>query len=259
MGLAQLMYSNDFDDSFAPVCEFDTGWDVLPWSYLQQPYMKSWSILLDPTGPIQASEVASGNNGDEFALYGLWGMPPRLAATTGAYNNNYTFGNGSPAGGLMTGGATWNYDGIGGVANTNSIHIWSQAGYNFGSTPSLTTTTVNSSADQVMIAQAGDFDFMWAEDSADQFGLVYGSCVFNTYGCQNHVSAPIARARDNDPLAVGINSLGFFTPNPTMPTGQTIVCFVDGHAKSTAWRSLMGTTMNTGGKTVIKAFWPEGQ
>lgn len=261
MALAQLMYTNDADDLFSPVVEFDNNWNVLPFSYLEQPYMKSWAILLDPTGPTIANgETQSANNGDEFALYGLWGMGPRKADMSGVYPNNYQFGIGSPAGALMTGGQTWLYDGIAGVANTQSLIIWSQYGYNYGSTPSLATTEIANPADQVMIAQTGNYDFMWQEDNADQFGLVYGSCVFNTYGCDNTVSAPMGRARDNDGLTVGFNSLGFFTPNPQMPTGMTIWAGTDGHAKSTPWRTLMGTTVVTGtGQKAIKAFWPLGQ
>src|SRR5580658_2800208 len=57
MALAQIMYSGDFDDSFAPTVQFPTNaagqptGDMYPWSYVQQPYMKSWGILQDPTGP----------------------------------------------------------------------------------------------------------------------------------------------------------------------------------------------------------------
>ena len=259
MGLAQLMYSSDYDDNFSPTVEFDNNWDVLPFSYLQQPYMKSWGILLDPTGPQANNEVSSADGLDAFALYGLWGMPPRQAATNNNFGGNFQFGNGSTPGKAMTGGQTWQYDGIGGVANTNSIHIWSQAGYNYGNTPSLTTTAVSSPADQVMIGQASNYDFLWTECDADQWGLMYASAPANTYGLQNTICAPIARARDNDPLAVGLNSLPFFTNSASLPTGFTITCFTDGHAKSTNWKSLMGATVNTANGKAIKAFWPSGQ
>jgi prepilin-type N-terminal cleavage/methylation domain-containing protein len=266
MGLAQLMYGNDYDDMFSPTVGFDSQWNVLPFSYLEQPYMKSWSILLDPTGPTVANgETTNANNGDQFALYGLWGMPPRQAD----FNNNpswgvdgpdFTFGPHSAAGAAMTGGQTWVYDGIGGVANTTDSVIWAQAGYNEGGEPSLTSTAVASPADEVMIAQAANYDFLWASCSADQFGLVYASGQYNTYGTANVTCSPVARARDNDGASVGFNNLKpFFTPNPAEPTGNTIVCYVDGHAKSVGWRSLMGATIQTGSGTAIKAFWPSGQ
>jgi prepilin-type N-terminal cleavage/methylation domain-containing protein len=270
MGLAQIMYTNDYDDNFSPVVEFQPGsWTAETFAYLQQPYMKSWGILLDPTGPITAAQEAQlAANGQEFALYGLWGMPPEKAATVPTYGGNFQFGNGSPAGAQMTGGQTWVYDGIGGVANTSAPAIWIEAGYTGGynsgtpeSYPSLTTTAVASPADQVMIAQAGNFDFLWSECDADQFGLYFSTAGPNTYGLDNTACAPLARARDNDGLSVGFNTgEPFFTNNPTEPTGLTIACFTDGHAKSTNWRSLMGTTITLGtGQKAIKAFWPEGQ
>lgn len=262
MALAQLMYTNDFDDMISPVVEFDTNWNVLPFSYLQQPYMKNWAILVDPTGPtIGSGETNGANSGDSFALYGLWGMGPRQAAlNTGAYPPHYTFGNHSPAGAAMTNGKTWVYDGIAGVGNTQSLVIWSQYGYNYGGTPSLTTTAIANPADQLMIAQAGNYDFLWQEISADQWGLVYSSCGANTYGCENTAAAPLARARDNDGPAVGWNSGPFFTNNAQEPTGMTIWSATDGHAKSTPWRQLMGATVpaNGGTQIAIKAFWPSG-
>jgi len=258
MGLAQIMYTNDYDDQFSPVVEFETAWAVQPWEYLQQPYMKSWSILLDPTGPdAQAStQTGSATNGQQFALYGMWGMPPRLAATQGNSNLGYTFGQGSAAGKAMTGGQIWHYDGIAGVANAPG-DTFGWAGYQPYNVPSLSTTSVSSPADQVMIGQAPEFDFLWAGDAADQFGLLFGSCTFNLYGCDNVISGLVARANDNDGPTVGFNSLSpFFTPNPAMPTGRTIYCCVDGHAKSSPWRQVMGTTETAGAQTVIKAFWP---
>jgi prepilin-type N-terminal cleavage/methylation domain-containing protein len=259
MGLAQLMYTNDYDDNFSPAVEFETAWAVMPWNYLQQPYMKNWSILLDPTGPLTAqSEASSANNGDEMAIYGLWGMGPRLSATKGVYNLGMTFGQGSPAGAAMTGGKIWKYEGIAGVGNAPGYTMYWMA-YQQQDVASYTTTSVASPSDQVMIAQSSNYDFLWSEDSADQFGLLFGSCPSNSYGCDNVVSAPVARARDNDGPTVGFNTLSpFFTPNPAMPTGMTIWCGADGHAKTTPWRQLMGTTITTSSGTYIKAFWPSG-
>jgi len=263
MGLAQIMYTNDYDDQFAPVVELvSTSWSIEPWSYLQQPYMKSWAILLDPTGPmVGSSETSQGNTGDSMALYGLWGMPPRNATNT----TDYTFGTHSAAGTAMTGGQSWHYDGIAGFAGeTGDAMYWMGYTLNPGAVPtnvpSLSTTAVASPADQVMIAQAGNFDFLWGSSPADTFGLLFGSGAYNAYGTENTVDAPVARARDSDGAAVGFNSQPFFTPNPAMPTGNSIWCGVDGHAKSTNWRSLMGSTITSNsGQINIKSFWPSGQ
>jgi prepilin-type N-terminal cleavage/methylation domain-containing protein len=270
LGLAHLMYSNDYDDAFPLTVEFDKYWQVLPWNYTVQPYMKSWGILLDPTGPSPSGIRGTANLGSDlaqFQVYDEWGMPPRYA-DTGGTANSYVFGAGSPAGAQMTAGQVWEYDGIGGVANYTSLEIWAQAGYQLGSAsnpsagliPSLTTTAVSAPADQVMIAQSATWDFMWAQNTLDQFDLYFSTAPPNLYGLDNTICGPIARARDNDGPTVGFNTLSFGTPNPTLPTGLTISCETDGHAKSVNWRQLVGTTVTTGnGQKAIKAFWPSGQ
>jgi prepilin-type N-terminal cleavage/methylation domain-containing protein len=252
MALGQLMYMNDNDDLFSPTIEYDANWNFLPFSYLQQPYMKSWGVLLDPTGP-----AINLNTSTSFALYGLWGMPPRQAATDGSFSN-YTFGT-STTGAAMTNGQTWVYDGIGGVVNNSAGVIWSAYGYKAGATASLSSSSVAAPADQVMMAQSATCDFMWQQDNADSFDLYWGSAVFNTYGAELVTTAPVARQRDNDGPTVGFYPWPGGTPTKE-PTGLTVWAGVDGHVKATAWRSLMGTLVNTsaGSGKAIKAFWPSG-
>jgi len=282
MSLAQLMYSNDYDDGFAPAVQYpidpQTGscaGTTYPWSYVQQPYMKNWGILQDPTGPnVLLNSGDSGGGYGAFALYGLWGMPPELAANRfGATHANWTFGQ-QAAGKAMTGGQLWYYDGIGGGYNTPNCD-WAGYGYNYGGTPSLTTTAVANPADQVMIAQSGTWDFMWemnpglgdfgnSNDTPDNFDLYYSGCGSNAYGCTSTICAPIARQRDNDGPTVG------FVPWPSgnvaaapLPTGLTVWAGVDGHVKATPWKELMGktipVTVNGVAGQAIKAFWPLGQ
>ncbi|MBS1708530.1 MAG: prepilin-type N-terminal cleavage/methylation domain-containing protein [Armatimonadetes bacterium] len=257
MALAQLMYTGDYDDNFAPVIQFNNAWQEFPFSYVQQPYMKNWGILLDPTGPIPV-DIGTNDSGYNFSIYGLWGMGPRQAATDGSFSN-YTFGT-STTGAAMTNGEVYKYDGIAGVGNYSAGGIWSAYGYKDGSTPSLSTTAVNNPADQVMIAQASNYDFMWQQDNADSFDLYWGWCEANTYGCKLTATAPIARFRDNDGPTVGYYPWpGSLPANAKEPTGMTVWTGTDGHAKASAWRSLMGTTITLGdGSKAIKAFWPNG-
>src|SRR5580698_4325826 len=84
MALGQIMYAGDADDNFSPTVEFPhtvNDGAMYTWSFLQQPYMKSWGVLLDPTGPTETlNNAADGGGGfNVFALYGLWGMPPQRA------------------------------------------------------------------------------------------------------------------------------------------------------------------------------------
>ncbi|MDR3692713.1 MAG: prepilin-type N-terminal cleavage/methylation domain-containing protein [Fimbriimonas sp.] len=263
LALGQLMYAGDNDDFFSPVIQFTAGWECYPWEFVQQPYMKSWSLLLDPTGPNPLDLNSSDENaGDALALYGLWGMAPQKVATNGNYSS-YVFGT-SGVGKLMTNGQKWVYDGIGGIAKPANSYPWSSYGYNVGNTPSLTTTAVASSADQVMLAQSANYDFMWQQDNADSFDLYWGSAIFNTYGAKCVTTAPVARFRDNDATAVGYTTFtgSACSPAPVSePTGITVWAGVDGHVKATNWRQLMGTTISAQGNTqlAIKAFWPSGQ
>jgi len=258
MALGQIMYAGDADDFFSPVVEYDSNWQVLPFTYLQQPYMKSWGVLLDPTGPIPSiQDAADENGGTALSLYGEWGMGPEQVATTGNYSQ-YKFGT-SATGSQMTGGKVWLYDGIGGVANSSGGIIWSAYGYQNGNVASLSTTAVAAPADTVMVAQSGTWDFMWQQDNADSFDLYWGSCVFNTYGCKLVTTAPVARQRDNDGPAVGFYNWPGGTPTQE-PTGLTVWGGVDGHVKATPWRQLMGQTIpvNGGAQQAIKSFWPKG-
>ncbi len=266
--LAQLMYTNDYDDMFSPVIQFDNAWHMFTFTYVQQPYMKNWGILMDPTGPLPKDTDQAGS-GYDLAIYGQWGMPPRQAATDGTFSN-YQFGN-SATGSAMTNGQVYVYDGIAGVGNTpNGVGCgsgqdcsnWAGAGYRGGQTPSLSTTAVGAPADTVMMAQAGTWDFQWQQDNADSFDLYWGDCQYNTYGCNLVTTAPVARFRDGDGPSVGFYPWPGGTPLKE-PTGMTVWGGVDGHAKATNWRSLMGQTIDippvsNSINKAIKAFWPQG-
>src|SRR6185312_13454015 len=61
-GLAEIMYSGDFDDNFILVSAWNTGHDPLcfganncfsSWVWLLQPYEKNGDIANDPTNPTQ--------------------------------------------------------------------------------------------------------------------------------------------------------------------------------------------------------------
>jgi prepilin-type N-terminal cleavage/methylation domain-containing protein len=283
IALAQLMYTNDFDDAFAPVCEFDSNWGVLPFEYSAQPYMKSWALLLDPTGPVNIDQVLDDETGgQDFEIYGLWGMPPERTSTISTSPTDFTMGN-LPMGQIFTGGRLYYYDGIGGVSTppggcqSSSYDNFACWGYVAGNNPSLTTTAIANPADQVMVAQSGEWDFMWemvglsnfgnGNDTPDNFDVMWSTCD-NTYQCDAVICGPIARQRDNDGASVGFfpaYTSGGTNANTAawavqpLPTGLTAWAGTDGHAKSTPWRKLMGTTIPiSGGNLAIKAFWPTG-
>jgi hypothetical protein len=150
-------------------------------------------------------------------------------------------------------------------------------GYVPGGHASLTTTSIANPADQVMVAQSGQWDFMWemvqlsnfgnGNDTPDNFDVMWSTCD-NTYQCDAVICGPIARQRDSDGASVGffpaytagtVNANTAAWAQQPLPTGLTAWAGTDGHAKSTPWPKLMGTTIPiSGGNLAIKAFWPSG-
>lgn len=293
MALAELMYTNDYDDAFTPVVETEKAYSgIYYWTYLLQPYIKNWGIFADPTGPNVLAGSSDNSGGfNAFALYGLWGAPPEridsAIATTAA---DFTFGQ-TPLGKQMTGGQLWYYDGIMGVG-MGGKSWWSTWYYKGGGgsgmsdpqgVPSLTTTSVANPADQVMCAQSGEADFMWENngnggagdffthaDTPDNFDTYFSGCGSNAYGCNATICGPIARQRDTSGPQVGFYPWGPPISGGTagaaqagmtqLPTGLTVWSGTDGHTKATPWRQLMGATIqiNGGANLAIKAFWPTG-
>jgi len=260
MGLAQLMYLNDYDDAFSPISVFpfgDTYAAFQSFSYLQQPYMKNWGIVMDPLGPATL-------NSSNLAIQSQWAMPPERKATNSTNPSDWTMGHG-PYGTVFTSGQLYYYDGIAGVAKDATATDFAGAHYNVGSTPSLTQTAVNSPAEQVMIVTANTFDMEWQFSdwgyTPEFYWLEYwANPALNLYGNDYTICGPMPRVHVHglDAGDAQTDAPGHYQPLPTK--GAIIYCAVDGHAKQVPYASLMGQTVNTtvGGNPVkaIRGFWP---
>ena len=250
IGLAQLMYSNDSDDLFSPVLAFKPDWIMPSFIVLQQPYMKSLDLIIDPLGPAKVTD----NN---FILTSTWGMPPRRDATNGNGGENaFRMGNRWPLSAKFTGGEVWDVDGIGGVSKEPGTWIWAAYAYK-DNAPSLSTTAVARPADQVMISQANHPDYNWPLGCEPLNWFRYwGDPPFNLYGDSNMICAPAGRVGAQG-IEAGIipvsTDRGTIT---TFPKGRNIYVATDGHAKSTPWVQLMSKRAVRGGKTTLDAFWP---
>jgi len=249
IGLAQLMYATDNDDMFSPVFGFQPGWIIPSFIVLQQPYMKSLDLIIDPLGPAKVTD----NN---FILTSTWGMPPRRSASNGYASNGWRMGARWPLSATFTGNQMWDVDGIGGVYKEPGTWIWAAFGYK-DAEPSLTTTAVARPADQVMVAQANHPDFNWALGCEPLNWFRYwGDPPFNLYGDSNMICAPASRVQAQG-IQAGIipvsTDRGTIT---TFPTGRNTYVATDGHAVSTPWKQLMSKRAVRGGLTTLDAFWP---
>jgi len=249
IGLAQLMYATDNDDMFSPVFGFQPGWIIPSFIVLQQPYMKSLDLIIDPLGPAKVTD----NN---FILTSTWGMPPRRSASNGYSSNGWRMGARWPLSATFTGNQMWDVDGIGGVYKESGTWIWAAFGYK-DAEPSLTTTAVARPADQVMVAQANHPDFNWALGCEPLNWFRYwGDPPFNLYGDSNMICAPASRVQAQG-IQAGIIPVSTNRATiTTFPTGRNTYVATDGHAVSTPWKQLMSKRAVRGGLTTLDAFWP---
>ncbi|MFZ4507183.1 MAG: prepilin-type N-terminal cleavage/methylation domain-containing protein [Fimbriimonas sp.] len=251
IGLAQLMYSTDHDDTFSPVAAFKPDWIIPSFLVLQQPYMKSIEVIMDPLGPGKSSD----NN---FVLTSQWAMPPRREATTirDASPNAFRMGWRWPLSQQFTGGELWDYDGIGGASKEPGTWIWAAAYYK-DNAPSLSTTAVARPSDQVMIAQANHHDFLWAQGCEPlNWFRFWGDPPFNLYGDNNMTCGPAARIRASG-IEAGIVPVSTDRATiQTFPKGNNIYVATDGSAKNVPWSRLMSKRAVRGGLITLDAFWP---
>jgi hypothetical protein len=124
--------------------------------------------------------------------------------------------------------------------------MWSAYGYhggpddsaNLGSGyPSLSTTSVGSPADTIMITQANEPDLEWHQDNnPDEAGRYWGDPPFNLWGDANATSGPAGRIGTAGEKA-GVYPTSNWEPTQ-FPEGINVSCYTDGHAKAELWRSL---------------------
>jgi len=247
IGLAQVLYTTDYDDTFSPIAAFNNQWIHNTFVVLQQPYMKSLGIIMDPLGPAKPSD----NN---FVLTSQWGMPPRRAAVSN--QNAFRMGWRWPLSAQFTGGQEWQIDGISSATKEPGTWIWTASGYIDGVSP-LSTTAVARPSEQVMIAQANHHDFNWALGCEPLNWFRYwGDPPFNLYGDNNMICAPAARVRATG-IEAGIipvsTDRGTIT---TFPKGQNISVATDSSAKTRPWSQLMSKRTTRGTQITLDAFWP---
>jgi prepilin-type N-terminal cleavage/methylation domain-containing protein len=263
LGTGMIIYTADADDSFPLVDRVEPAavafFGVEPWQVSCQPYIKNWGIFQHPFGP-------TAPQGDPallaWRLATMYGAPAR-AATTGAFANFQTSGVGSFQR-RVCGNVVTNYDGIMGRGCPPTGCVGPYPGAGGTSAPSLSTTAVSNSADQLMISEGAFWDLYMGYPGLVNpltYGVGWTPAVYNANGTGNSMAGPGAR-KAPQPQAPD----GACTPanqcdgvlNFGIQNGLSTFVATDSHAVTRPYRgSLMRTTL-VGGVQVINSFWPLG-
>lgn len=236
MGLAQLMYAADADDTFSPAVGFQANWSLPAHNVLTLPYVKNVGIYMDPFTPAKLDS-------NPFVLNSQWGMTTRRTASSwcpasatdlsgcafGRYN--------AKTRAEITSGAHWGRDGVGGVYKEPGTWIWASYGYK-DSFPSHTQTSIGRVAETILIAQAYHHDFMWHMDwNPDEAFRYWADGVFNLMGDQNMNCGPAGRVGETGRKA-GVYPITASTSLAEWPQGTNVAVYADGHAKAEKWLAL---------------------
>jgi prepilin-type N-terminal cleavage/methylation domain-containing protein len=240
LGLGSLMYANDNDDALPLVYATDaTGQGLDTWQGQVFPYTKSWDIATHPKlqAPNDANLVTRNIKRSQF-----WGALPKVETIGGTqYTTNNALSSGRPtlSQGLLGSGVS--------VA---------AGSYVLGGVPSLTQSGIDSVADNVLISEAGSWDYM--------VGALGNQTPFT--GCFSNypteaLSAHPGKQVFGGPIALKnvVSGQNGLETACRIPNGLTTYAAADGSAKSQALRGrVFETVQRTDGTWVFKRFWPGG-
>lgn len=264
-GLAVLMYSNDYDDSFplllvpqsnAPSDGYN-GYDYT-WQNLVQPYTKNWNLFLDVA--TQWTHPDPVNYLDPFLSFGM-AASSSIAGLPYFQDTYYT-----TLSGAYTGSTIAKFSGIGGAYN--DVWFWGIQPYGTptAGAASMSTSAVSRPADNVMVSEADAAD-MWTTYSLtgssaynnDMFHYCW--TWFSQYnnspgGTNGERSGGLARWQQ---ISSGGATAGTTCSSARLAGGQIVTVFTDGHAKSLQLGEYYKqATDPADGKSYYSHLWPNG-
>ena len=264
LATAQMIYLSDSDDLWVPAITItpDNGGSFETWQETMLPYTKSEVIKLHPKLPIPTA-AASNFSAWYFQSNSHFGMPPVCAGVTSCpASGSWSFGN-TLRSGNVTGGVVAQYDGIAGVSvDPDPAATWS----NHKNAPSLSATAVASPAEQLLFADAGNWEFSWGFGATMVNFYATGMWVdgtLNNFNGGMNYCGPHAR-KGTSPGSIGSGEGGTFpaasAPSNVngIPTGMTTYVAADGHAKFIAFRVGITKTTTNGALTTLNVLWPKG-
>ncbi len=270
LGLAVLMYTNDYDDYF-PLCQryepADTAFvNVEPWQVSTQPYIKNWGIFQHPLGPQIPNSPSYITAWRETLMYGAMAKaenagPGSTWGARGYYQASTSVGSFARR---VCGYNPCKYEGLfgNGVDPTgNNANFYGGP----ASVPSYSTTGVANPAEAVLVAEGAMWD-LWTEVGVDNpctYGVYWSPGQYDVLG-QTSYSMACPGARHN-PMPQAPN--GACTPanlcdgvmNFGIQNGRSTFVDSDGHATSQDYRGgLMKQATLGDGSVVIRSLWPAG-
>jgi len=265
-GLGCLMYSADSDDVFpmelvpmAPgTLDGYAGYDHT-WQNLTQPYTKNWGIFLDPA--TQWTHPDPINYLDPFFNFGM-AATSDIASLPYFQDSYYTTTGAAP----YTGTDLAKFSGIGGVYNDNYFWGPQPVGQPTAGASSLSQTSINRVADNVMISEA-DAPDMWTT-YGQTGGSAYANDMFHycwSWFPQYNTNPGAAQAERAGGLArwqqVTQNGgvAGTTCSSARAVGGNIVTCLADGHAKSLALADYYHTDKDPAdGKKYYTRLWAKG-
>jgi prepilin-type N-terminal cleavage/methylation domain-containing protein len=264
LGLAAIMYTNDYDDYF-PLCQTYNVADTAffgedPWQVLAQPYVKNWGLFQHPLGPAIPTSPPALVAWRQCLFYGAMAK----AENSGMQFYNSTTGLGSFSA-RVCGNQTCEYEGLFGngcgsaASGTSCLYGGSNV------TPSYATTAVGNPSSTVMISEGAMWD-LWSElgvPSPCTYGVYWSPPSYDILNATSYsMACPGARHSPRPQAPTGTCTPANLCDGVTnfgIQNGITTGVYTDGHAKAVDYRGgLMKPATLANGTVVITGMWPAG-
>lgn len=215
LGTANIMYSTDYDDMFAPTMLSSQLYMIDDaWQWLIQPYVHNMEMIHNPK--------REPFNNNYLTRWEHFGMPARAAINSNAtiQTNKYFSG--------VHDGIPIRYDGIGGLGNLDpTMGDW----LNRIPGPSYTTTQIQNPSITMMLAESNWWDqgmsiIYWTTDPAE--GWCVGNDALNGWG----IEGVTCTTKPTNSYSSGVNGAGCWWQD-----GRSTMVSCDSSARSLAWRS----------------------
>lgn len=243
LGLANLMYCTDYDDTFVVASRTDGGTNTeFIWMFMIYPYTKNLDIFRNPQG-----EPNSGATGDpmyaSFWKYvgGTYGSIPRAQMKGQNFYNvssaNVIARTLNAVGSLHNGVMGW-------IAPEGGIGCWGSC--NWVTTPSLTQTQIGNIAEQALIFDAGEptADYATGRPVDEELGTCAYRMTYSPGGDSIGGATPRWGGVKSctEIRGAGPGSRYNDTPNAAkIRNGQANITFSDGHVGSMGLPALYKT------------------